>query len=237
MSTHFRNGHCLSHSYISTHLGSLKLFFDNLMRLDVIKTGFHFPRIDKRTKWIREILSEEEIQELYKACKSKREIALLSIAYGCGLRRNEIHKLNSHDIQLHNGILIVVNGKKNKRREIPLSDRVVQDLKDYFINERGNYLKDHRQHEPAFFVNNKGKRMGGHHMNKILKEIISRTNNDAIIEKNITLHCLRASIATHLCERGAGIEFVRDFLGHDDITMAHLYAIRRRRSLASKIIY
>ena len=66
--------------------------------------------------------------------------------------------------------------------------------------------------EKAFFVNPKGLRMYGDLLNDNLKYIIERTGNDEIINKNITLHCLRASIATHLQEAGATVEFIRDFL-------------------------
>lgn len=121
-----------------------------------------------------------------------------------------------------------MSGKGNKRREVPMSEGVIRDLKDYFINERSEYLKNHNKLEPAFFVNQKGKRMDGECMNDTIKEIVERTNNEEILKKNITLHCLRHSIAEHLIIRGATIEFVRDFLGHADIDTSYLYAIKNR---------
>ena len=60
------------------------------------------------------------------------------------------------------------------------------------------------------------------------KKIIARTNNLQLIEKNICLHSLRHSIATHLIDNGATLEFVKDFLGHSEINTSHIYARRRK---------
>ena len=70
--------------------------------------------------------------------------------------------------------------------------------------------------------------MDGECMNDLIKEISERTNNEEILKKNITLHCLRHSIAEHLVIRGATIEFVRDVLGHADIDTSYLYAVKNR---------
>lgn len=226
-----RLGGTLSPSSIDGHLYSIAMFFDNLLEWKELKSVILLPKF-KRTisEKARQILTEEEVQKLYANCQSKQEKAILSVAYGCGLRRAEMNQLELKDVSFSSGIMIVRNGKLNKRREVPLSDEVLKYLKDYVINERGFYLRGKNQMEPSFFLNNNGKRMSGETLNRRLKAIIERTNDSNIIEKNITLHCLRHSIATHLIENGAGIEFVRDFLGHENIDTSHLYAIRRKRN-------
>ena len=70
--------------------------------------------------------------------------------------------------------------------------------------------------------------MQGDHINERLKELIANTNNADMTSKEITLHCLRHSIATHLLDNGASIEFVRDYLGHAEIDTVHVYARRRK---------
>ena len=224
-----RLGGTLSSSTISGHLFSMALFFDYLLDTDQIKSAFVLPKFKKGKYDERQTLTEEEMQEVYSVCTTKLERALLSIAYGCGLRRKEIQHLNTVDIRLSKGILIVVNGKNNKRREVPMSEGVIRDLKDYFHNERGQLLQNVSQLERAFSINSIGKRMSGDTMNKRLKEIILRTNNEEIISKGITLHCLRHSIAQHLIERGASIEFVQSFLGHNDADTSYLYAVKQRK--------
>ena len=72
--------------------------------------------------------------------------------------------------------------------------------------------------------------MCGHSIYKTILRIVKRTNDDALISKNITLHCLRHSIATHLLENGAGAEFVKSFLGHTEIDTVQLYAKRRKQN-------
>lgn len=219
----------LSESYINQHLFSIRLLSDYLIETGQIDCTVVIPSYSRATKKEREILSVEEIQLLYKSCITKRERAILSIAYGCGLRRNELRELNTIDIRFYNGILIVRSGKGMKRREVTMSDSVINDLKDYLMNERPHYLKEHNQLEPAFLLNNKGKRMTGDHANEVLKEIIGRTKSNAIEKKEITLHCLRHSIATHLIDNGADLEFVQGFLGHSEIDTSHIYAKRRKQ--------
>ena len=60
------------------------------------------------------ICSIEEMRQIYEVCEMKRDIALISIAYGCGLRRSKIEKLNTVDVLLHKGVLVVREGKGGK---------------------------------------------------------------------------------------------------------------------------
>ena len=230
-----RRGGTLSQSTISSHLFSLHLFFNYLLDTNAIKSGFNIPKFFKQSSEQRQSLSIEQVKQLYESCKSKLEVALLSAAYGCGLRRSEMQQLNTQDIQYKSGMLIVVSGKNSKRREVPMSDGVIRDLKEYFINERSEYLKDHNKHNPAFFVNNKGKRMDGGYMNTLLKFIVERTNDSELIRKGITLHSLRHSIAENLIERGASIDFVKEFLGHSDIDTSFIYAVKMRNKKTFEI--
>ena len=66
-------------------------------------------------------------------------------------------------------------------------------------------------------------------MNQLLKDIILRSKSVSLMQKQITLHSLRHSIAMHLAENGADIEFIRDFLGHSEIDTSHIYARKNKR--------
>lgn len=230
----------LSTSTISRHLFSINLFSDYLLQNNIIKKVIMMPRLSRGDEKQRNILSIEEIQTLYKTCENKRDVAILSLAYGAGLRRTELENLNVQDVQLNVGILIIRNGKNEKRREIPLSNTIISDLKDYLLNERHIYFKDKETvRTEAFLVNNKGKKMQGDHINERLKELIQKTNDTTLISKDITLHCLRHSITVHLLDNGANIEFVRDFLGHREIDTTHIYARRRKakQQLQNKLMH
>jgi site-specific recombinase XerD len=224
-----RTGGVLSESFIKNQLHSLRLFFDYLMDAGYNDKSFLLPKFVIKHHPPRNIVTRDEMTELFDKCETQFERAILAICYGCGLRRTEAIRLDIRDILISSGKLIVRIGKHDKRREIPLSDNVIKTIKDYVFEQRNELLKDTSKWVDAFFITTKGKRVSNNYLNNKLKEIIVRTGNDEIINKNITLHCLRHSIATHLVENGAGIEEVRDFLGHVEIDTTQLYSSRRRK--------
>ncbi|MDQ3190782.1 MAG: tyrosine-type recombinase/integrase [Bacteroidota bacterium] len=230
-----KTGGVLASSTVSGHMFAIGLFFDYMLEENKITRSIILPKHARGNGMQRNIVSVEEIKILIDAVENKRDKAILSLAYGCGLRRTEIEQLEVSDIQLTKGFMIVRKAKNDKRREIPLSNAIIRDLKDYLVNERHSYLKENTKHKTeAFLINNKGKMMKGDHINERLKELIIKTDNLDIIKKEITLHCLRHSIATHLLDNGATIEFVKDFLGHSEIDTVHIYA--RRRKLKQHLI-
>lgn len=173
----------------------------------------------------RTVLTQAEIQELYKVTETAQERAIVSMAYGCGLRVGELVKCNIADIRLREKILIVPEGKGKKRRVVPMSLGTVKDLADYYYNEREELTKgrDYKPNENAFMLHSRGGRMQKGTYNKYLKQIIERTRNKTIQEKEITIHNLRHSIATHLIEQGIPVEQVRMFLGHNQLETTQIY--------------
>lgn len=223
----------LSESMIRHHLYSLRLFFDHLVDSEELDNSpERLPKFQLGKYKERNLCTIEEIKQMYEVCKNKKERALLGIAYGCGLRRSEIQNLNTTDVLLHKGVLIVREGKNSKSRTVPISDNVIKDLKEYIIYERSkDFTAKNYEESPSFFLNKIGKRMAGDKHNNVLREIIHRTQNPELIRKEITLHCLRHSIATHLMDNGASIEFVQQLLGHAEIDTAHLYSKRRKQQM------
>jgi len=219
----------LSDSSIKNHLLALHLFFEMLLDTKVVSTAYVLPAFSKRKTVPREVLSIDEVLELKRCCENQLETCIINIAYGCGLRRSEMFMLDAHDVLLTKGYLLVRSGKNSKRREVPLSGSIIDELKQYMMEFRQDRVKHNHRAEKAMFVNADGKRISGDALNKILKNICIGSGNKNIMAKNITLHCLRHSIATHLQEAGAGLEFVRDFLGHAEIDTTQLYMIRRRK--------
>lgn len=215
---HKRKSTALSESFISHNIYALKLFFNWLEQTEQIKynpiSTLKFRRPKANT---RQPLSKEEITQLFENCNSSKEIAILHLFYSCGLRRTEAENLNTGDIHFTQNIVYVRAGKGTKRRAIPVTEKVKKELENYFVNDRKKQIaKD----EEAVFLNINRTRMKGEHYNKILKKILQRTE----INKEITLHHLRHSIATHLLENGLSIEFVRDFLGHSSLEATQIYA-------------
>jgi integrase/recombinase XerD len=168
----------------------------------------------------RNILTQKEIKQLFQTCQNLKEKAILSLAYGCGLRVSEIVQCNIENIRLKEKILIIPQGKGNKKRIIPLSNTIAETLREYFFNHR---IQQDTIRQKAFILNQKERRMQYYTYNAILKLIINRTGNPEIQEKNITIHNLRHSIATHLLEKGMELEKVKLFLGHSHLKSTEIY--------------
>jgi integrase/recombinase XerD len=187
----------LSENYINHHIYSLKLFFTwQQEKGSIIENPISSLEFKAPTSKPREILTQEEIKQLFKATKSLKERAVLALFYGCGLRRTEGEKLNLKDIHFRSNILYVREGKGSKRRAVPLSPRVKTELWNYAINERlalstsASSAESRGEGEAAFITNRIHKRTRGSSYNNILKTIL----DSAGIQKEITLHCLRHSI-------------------------------------------
>lgn len=164
----------------------------------------------------RRIFTQEEIKELYQATETLQEKAILHMGYGCGLRVQEISDLNKEDVRLTENLVIVQKGKNNKRRLVPISDTISQDLQEFIFSIE--------EAQTALFINTKGRRMQEWTFNAILKELIERAfplwGN---IKGAIGMHTLRHSIATHLLQNGMKLKQVQQFLGHSFIESTAIY--------------
>jgi len=222
-----KDGGILSQKTTHSHMRNVRDLFEMLLNEGQIKSNptstLNFPYPRHRAE--RTVLNQEEIQALYRASETAQERAILSLAYGCGMRAGELTKCNIEDVRLKEKILIVPDGKGSKRRVVPISSGVVKDLSDYYYNEREALTKgrDYKPKETAFMLNSRGGRMNKWTYNKYLKRIIERTENQAIKDKQITIHNLRHSIATHLIEQGIPVEQVRQFLGHSQLETTQIY--------------
>lgn len=205
----------LSEMMIHHHLYSLRVFFDWLQQTNQInhhpmsKLKFKRPKTNPR-----EVLTALEIKALYEACINLKERAMLSLFYGCGLRRSEGIRLAVDDVKFKEGMLYVRSGKGGRSRAVPMSKGVQGDLESYLNQERFA-----QPGTTSYLTNTKGLAMSGDSMNRLLKPLLHR----AEITKEISLHSLRHSIATHLLSGGLSVEYVRDFLGHKHIESTQVY--------------
>jgi integrase/recombinase XerD len=194
----------------------------------------------------RIILTIAEIKQLYEAtflphrensiAMGQRDRAIIAIFYGCGLRRSEGKSLNITDIDLNKKLLFVKKGKGNKQRYVPIAAKHVADIKDYLQEGREWFLYNHnanaewncgihgkslvkkeQANDIAFFVSQNGIRM------QEFYQRLQQMKLRAELEKNITLHGLRHSIATHLLQSGMDIEEIAKFLGHSSLASTQIY--------------
>ena len=207
----------ISESYIYSQLLAIKLYFEYLERTRIIKRNPYNLRIKQTTKNERIVFTQEEIQILYKTCKNLLETTILNLCYGCGLRRNEVELLNLKDINFEQKLLFIRKGKGKKRRVIPLTETIINDLRNYT-----NYTEIYRKENiESFLINDLGNTITGNNIYTTFKRILKRTQS--IQHENYCLHSLRHSIATHLLENEMSIEMVRDFLGHSQLVTTQIY--------------
>ncbi|WP_304343585.1 tyrosine-type recombinase/integrase [Chryseobacterium koreense] len=228
-----RDGGALSSHYINAHLFALEKFFEFLRHKGVK----NLPEINIRRleieKMKREILTVEEIKELYKIieeqeCITPKQEALnhqdkviLAVYYGCGLRRSEGQALCLEDINLDTQILHVKKGKGNKQRLIPFNKAIKDCLTRWVYEYRTILLKD--KTEPRLLISSLGRPINGCTIGNRLKRLIAQSNNIKLKEKHISLHSLRHSIATHLLAGGMDIQKVQKFLGHSCLDTTEIY--------------
>ncbi len=234
-----RKGGALSNGSLNKHLQALYKFTDYLRqngRITLPKLSIDWEQDDTGTI---ETLTIQEIQQLYKATRhyprnikhtkpeyffeaiALRDCAILTIFYGCGLRRNEGYHLQVEDINFDRQILHVRKGKANKERFVPINKANLNYLQEYVYDGRSILIKD--KTESAFFIGERGKQLTAQSIAIRLKILQQRTDNIVLQEKNVRLHVLRHSIATHLLQNGMPLENISRFLGHTSLESTQIY--------------
>jgi integrase/recombinase XerD len=207
----------LSEMMIGHYVYALKVFFSWQLETGGITTNPVSVLKFKSPGYVpREPLTVAQIQTLFAVAVTCREHALLHLFYSCGLRRSEAVRLRLSDVHFRQRLLYVRSGKGDRRRVIPLTDRVAVILEQYILQERGKA----RYTGTAFMLNSKGRAMSGDSYVTLLKSLLRKAG----MCKGISPHYLRHSIATHLLQSGMSMEYVRDFLGHKCLESTQIYA-------------
>jgi len=149
---------------------------------------------------------------------AERDVALLEVLYGCGLRVSELIELRLRDVMDAEGIVRVV-GKGDKERVVPIHDTALKAIARYRSTERV-HLEPQRGAEDLVFLNVRGRKMSRQWVFLWLKELAARAG----IRKTIGPHTLRHTFATHLLQHGVDLRFIQVMLGHSSITTTEVYA-------------
>lgn len=237
---YMRDAGAIGNSHLNKHIQALRKFTEYLRQTGKLQIAMFTISLEKVTEEKLTVLTEEEIRQLYAATEiveqkkihnrsaelyeaiQQRDRAMLSIFYGCGLRRNEGYHLNVNDINISSAILHVIKGKGYKERLVPISTKSIEHITAYLYEGRNILLKENKQ-EAFFISSNNGKRLGGQLMLVKLHQLIRLTGNAELVEKEAGLHTLRHSIATHLLANGMSLEKIKDFLGHSSLESTQIY--------------
>ena len=176
-------------------------------------------------------LNLQEIERLLGSIKADglglRNLAMLELLYGAGLRVSELVSLDLDQCNFEAGFLRCI-GKGNKERIMPLGRTAAEVLKRYLDTERPKLVRRQPQTR-ALFVNQGGTRLTRQRVWQVLR-CAARVGR---ITKPIGPHTLRHSFATHLLERGADLRTVQELLGHANISTTQRYTHVDRSRLKS----
>ena len=223
-----RNGG-LSKGYLNKHQQTLFKFREYLKHHNHKGINIHLKQETGNARDTLSVLNQQEIKQLFEATNyshkkeetQQRDKAILVCFYSCGLRRNEVVHLNINDVLFDKERLFVSQGKNYKERFVPINKHSSRILEEYMYDYRPEFRNS--KESEALFLNNRGTRLQGISFANRLRAIIEATENKELQQRNITLHSLRHSIATHLLEQGADIEHISKFLGHNSLESTQIY--------------
>jgi site-specific recombinase XerD len=162
-----------------------------------------------------DILTRQEVEQLFAGCENLRDKCILMTAYSAGLRVREVASLRVGDIDSANMQLFIRYAKGGKDRYAILSQRNLNILREYWKAYRPTgYLFHSLRLKP-----NPEK----HLTVKSLQDIFHKARINAGLTKDVSFHTLRHSFATHLLEDGVSIYHIKQLLGHSDISTTCFY--------------
>lgn len=207
----------------SRQISGLKSFFNFLIfegyredsPMDLIDT----PKIGRK---LPAVLSIKEIDQLLTAidlshAQGYRNLTILETLYGSGLRVSELISLKISDLHFDENLLLIT-GKGNKQRLVPLGGVCKQKLKIY-LEEVRIHVPVKKEHQDIVFLNQHGRQL----TRAMIFTIVKQTAASAGIEKKISPHTFRHSFATHLLENGADLRSIQLMMGHENITTTEVY--------------
>ena len=181
---------------------------------------FSLPAIEHNDK-LPVVLNASEVKALMKACDLLKHRLLIGLCYGCGLRCAEVRNLRLGDVDTERGMVHVHQGKGNKDRCLPMGTMLQRGIRSYINAEKPRQF---------VFEGNKGEA----YSQRGAQWAISQAVKKAGIAKEVTLHTLRHTYATHLLEQGVNILTIKELLGHAhiDTTMIYLHLARPSVNMA-----
>lgn len=208
----FNNDYILANNYSTSFqnqvVNAIKLFFRTIENKSLEAEFIYRP---KREKTLPNVLSKEEVKLILEAPKNIKHKAMLSLIYSCGLRCGEVLALKPEHIDSNRKLVIIKQGKGRKDRVVPLSEKILSLLRNYW-----------KAFEPKVYLfegQNKGERYDERSLQNVLKQSLAKAG----IQKPVTLHWLRHSYATHLLEAGTNLRYIQEILGHSSSKTTEIY--------------
>lgn len=220
-------------------------------KLSAVRTFFRFLHLDERVeanparglrapKVERHLpghLSRSEVEAVFgiaearaaeNTLQGRRNLVILELLYGSGLRLSELHGLNVGDLDLV-GEQAKVRGKGRKERIVPLTSSAVSAVRGYEPRRREALSRalSERTDRRALLVNPRGGRLSRRGIQAAVKQLLDRASE----EEGLSTHSFRHSFATHLLDAGADLMAVKELLGHVSLSTTQIYTHTSRERL------
>ncbi len=193
-----------------SRLNALKFYFEQALGRE--KFFWDIPR-PKKPLLLPKLLNEDEIRRLFNALTNKKHKAMLFTAYSAGLRVSEIVNLKLTHIDSRRMQIFIACAKGKKDRYVNLSPVLLDILR--------NYIKTF-QPKPRTYLFESGQTMQAYPI-RTVQQVFTNAKLKAGIKKDVGVHSLRHSFATHLLDKGTDIKYIKDLLGHFDIRTTERY--------------
>lgn len=194
-------------STLNQAINALKFYYG-----EVLKRKFVYeikrPRKDKK---LPVILSQEEITKILSSVDNIKHKAILMLIYSAGLRVGEVVKLKPEDIDSKRMLIHIKGSKGRKDRYTILSETALEILREYW-----------REYKPRKWLF-EGARPGRYLSIRTVEKILEHACEKANIRKDVSVHTLRHSFATHLLEGGTDLRYIQELLGHKDSKTTEIY--------------
>ncbi len=197
----------LSKSTQGQAINAIKFFYEKVLNQERKVYYLERPMHEKRLPMV---LNESEVLSIFKAVPNAKHRLMLMLIYSAGLRRSELLNLKRGDVDVERNMVFIRGGKGHKDRQSILAR---------YLNEAiGDYIKTYRPQRWLF--EGLG---GGPYSASSLQQILKRAVAKAGILKDVHLHTLRHSFATHLLEAGTSTRYIQVLLGHESPATTELY--------------
>jgi len=211
----------LSENTLHSRINALKFYYESVLRRE--KFFWEIPR-PKKADQLPKVLSESEIGRMFNAIINIKHKAILFAAYSAGLRVSEVINLKIKDVDSGRMQLFIEKSKGKKDRYVGLSVLLLDVLRAYLT-------KSHPAPKVYLFEN--PLKPGEQYSARSAQKIFHEAKEKASINKDLGIHSLRHSFATHLLEKGIDIRYIKDLLGHFSIKTTEKYLHVKRETLVN----
>jgi integrase/recombinase XerD len=205
----------LSENTLHSRINAIKFYFEKVLRRE--KFFFEIPR-PKKPSILPKAIHAEDIKKLLDGTTNLKHNTMLKLCYGMGLRVSEIVNLKITDIDSKNMQVFIERAKGKKDRYVNLPTTILEQLRAYFVEYKPKKYLFEGQY-------------GDQYSTRSAQKVFSEALKKAKINKDVGIHGLRHSFATHLLEAGTDVVFIQELLGHKDIKTTLRYTHVSKQSI------